>query len=127
MTSGGHPIACPFLREYAAEAESIPDKARKAHGAPRGGVEINHWLNQLLDLAEKATECPSREGGDKRRGRYEVTRQRALERIWGAYMEVQGMSGSMASGKYEVTESYKEVRQRNRLGIIMTSKDVEEL
>ena len=127
MSAGGHPIACPFLREYAAEAEAIPEKARKAHGAPRGGVEINHWLGRILDLAQMASERPSGESEPREQGRYEVTRKRALRAIWGAYATLQDMSDSMPSGKYEVTEAYSEVRQRNRMGIIMTSRDVEEL
>ena len=127
MTIPGQPIACPFLREYAEEADAIPEKCRKAHGAPRGGLEINHWLERILDLAQKATECPSREDGDYRGGRYEVTRKRALAVIWEAYRTVQSMREDMSPGKYEVTETYGEVRQRHREGIIITSKDVEDL
>ena len=127
MTIPGRPIGCPFLREYAEEADAIPDKCRKAHGAPRGGLEINHWLEKILDLAQKATECPAREGGDKRKGEYEVTRKRALAVIWEAYSTVQSMREDMSPGKYEVTETYGEVRQRHREGIIITSKDVEDL
>ena len=123
---GGHPIACPFLRQYAEGADAIPEKVRKAHGAPRGGLEINHWLEKILDLAQKATECPSRETKARARDRYEVTRKRDFEVIWEAYSTVQGMRESVP-GKYEVTESYNEVRQRHREGIIITQKDVEEL
>ena len=123
----GRPIGCPFLRAYAEEADAIPAKCRRAAGAPPGGMEINHWMERLLELAEKASECPSRESGEKRRGRYEVTRRRALEVIWGAYATLQAMADDLPSGRYEVSESHFEIHQRNREGIVMTTKDVEEL
>ena len=127
MSQGGHPIACPFLREYAAEAEAIPAKARKAHGAPKGGVEINHWLSRILDLAQKASERPSGESEPREQGRYEVTRKRALRAVWDAYSEVQAMADNLSDGKYEVTESYGEVRQRAREGIAIVQRDIEDL
>ena len=127
MTIPGRPIGCPFLRAYAEEADAIPAKCRKASGAPPGGVEINHWLERLLELAEMATECPSRETGEYMRGRYEVTRKRALQVIWGAYATLQAMADDMPSGRYEVSESHFEIHQRNREGIVITTRDVEEL
>mgnify|MGYP001308638855 CR=1 FL=1 len=123
----GPPIGCPFLRAYAEEADAIPAKCRKASGAPPGGMELNHWMERLLELAQKATDCPSREGGEKRKGRYEVTRKRALQVIWGAYATLQAMADDMPSGRYEVSESHFEIHQRNREGIVITTRDVEEL
>ena len=125
--TGGHPIACPFLKQYADEAKAMPAKCKTAAGAPIGGVEIDHWLGKILDLAQKATECPSRETGSKEQGRYEVTRKRALAVIWEAYMEIQTMSEGLTNGKYEITESHSEVHQRLREGIKITSVDVEDL
>jgi len=90
-------------------------------------MEINHWLERLLELAEKATERPSGETGEYMRGRYEVTRKRALQVIWGAYATLQAMADDLPSGRYEVNESHFEIHQRNREGIVITTRDVEEL
>ncbi len=127
MTIPGRPIGCPFLRAYAEEADAIPAKCRKASGAPPGGVELNHWMERLLELAEMATECPSREGREARRVAYEATRQRALQVIWGAYSTLQAMADDMPAGRYEVSEPHFEIHQRNREGIVITTRDVEEL
>ena len=123
----GRPIGCPFLRSYAEEADAIPAKCRKAAGAPPGGLELNHWLERLLELAEMALECPSREGGERLRAEYEATRKRALAVIWRAYSALQAMSDNLPPGRYEVSESNFEIHQRNREGIAIVQRDVEDL
>ena len=127
MTIPGRPIGCPFLKAYAEEADSIPAKCRKAAGAPPGGLEINHWMERLLELAEMALECPSREGGERLRAEYEATRKRALAVIWGAYSALQDMSDNPPPGRHEVSESHFEVHQRNREGINIVQRDIEDL
>ena len=124
-SKGGHPIACPFLKDYVEKAILLPSKMKKSSGAPLGGCEADHWLKVCLDLAERATNQRNLEGGQFRRDRYEVTRQRALDVIWGTYAELQHHADNLRN-KYEVTESRFEIGQRRREGISVVSRDVED-
>lgn len=94
-TLGKRRLGDPILNGMVEDALDIPRKLindgnlSKQSSGTRSGYALDAYMDRVLDIADRVKNFTPKSKGSYRDSRFEVTRTRALNAVWGVYQWMQ--------------------------------------
>lgn len=118
-TLGKRKLGDPILANLVRDALDLPRRMRN-DGSHGSGYPLDQYQDRAIDIAEKITNLSPKTLGKQRDARYEVTRKRALDAVWGVVQWFQDNTEYFERLGTR-SETDREKRQRVDLGIGLIS------
>lgn len=127
-TLGKTKLGDPILNGMVKDALDTPRKliedgnlSRQALGQ-RSGYALDAYMDRVLDIADRIKHFTPKSRGAYRDARFEVTRTRALNAVWGVYQWMQD-NAEVFEAMGATTETNKERWERFNSGISLVGYD----